>query len=239
MTDEPDELDLHAYVDNQLDEGSRFAVEAYLSKRPDLAARVMSDLSAKTGLRLLTRRSDPVPDVLMQQASSLANGRGAFWRRTMALSGLSIAAAVSWLVLTRDGPPAYVDMAISSHRVAMMRANMDSQVETRTLDHKELRSNAHIELPALPHDWNVTDVQLFPAGRNPALLVAIETSQGRKLSIFAVREVSDAPKIPQAVRDGNESVAFWRRGEMSYALMGKEDPGAIDQAAEALNESWS
>ncbi len=44
--------DIEAYVDDQLGAARRIEVEAYLSANPEIAARVMADLSIKGELRL-------------------------------------------------------------------------------------------------------------------------------------------------------------------------------------------
>src|SRR5258706_736456 len=46
------DTDLDAYVDDQLDVARRIEVEAFLSARPEAAARVMSDLRTRDELRL-------------------------------------------------------------------------------------------------------------------------------------------------------------------------------------------
>ena len=46
------DADLDAYVDDQLDASRCIEVEAYLSNKPDAAARVMSDLRTRDELRL-------------------------------------------------------------------------------------------------------------------------------------------------------------------------------------------
>lgn len=240
MTEKPSEFDLHAYVDDQLDVGQRFAVEAHLAENPALAAHVMGELSNRTGLRLLASDAGPVPSAILQQAEAIQErSPRSFWRKMVPLGGgVALAAALSALFIP-PGRPDYVDMAVASHRVAMMRAHMASQMETVALDHREILKRTRIDLPSLPADWHVTDVQLFPTGGSPALLVAVKTAEGRNLSIFALRERSAAPEIPDAVREGYESVAYWRRGDMSYALTGEEDPGIMDKAAEGLNRLWS
>ena len=68
MSEDPSEIELMAYVDGQLDPGRRFAVETRLSRRPDLAAQVMGDLSARTGLRLLAQDRAPLPEAMAAQA---------------------------------------------------------------------------------------------------------------------------------------------------------------------------
>ena len=57
-------------------------------------------------------------------------------------------------------------------------------------------------------------------------------------ALFALKSRSDAPKRPSAVWEGLQSVAYWRRNDMSYALTGQAEPGAIDARAETLVRSW-
>ncbi len=46
------ESDLHGYIDDQLSVQRRIAVEAHLSRHPEMAAQVMSDLRGRDELRL-------------------------------------------------------------------------------------------------------------------------------------------------------------------------------------------
>lgn len=240
MLDEPSEMDLHAYVDGQLDPGRRFAVESYLSENPPLAARVMGELGTRTALRLLADDPRPIPAEMVGKAAALQRRPArAFLRKAVPAGALSLAAAASAFLLLPGRPPAYVDMAVASHRVAMMRAHMASQVEAPTFDAGEILARTSIAVPTLPTNWQVTDVQVFPTDKAPALLVAVKTPEGRSMSIFATREASDAPERPDAVREGLQSVAYWRRGDMSYALTGDADPIAMDDTAEALARYWS
>jgi anti-sigma factor RsiW len=240
MIDEPSELDLHAYMDDALDAGRRFADETHLSDNPALAARVMGELSQRTALRLLGQDMAPLPAGLLTKATGLyGRSRQIFWRRAATVGGISLMAVTSAFLLISGRPPAYVGMAVASHRVAMMRADMPSQIEAPALDAREILASTRIALPTLPADWRVTDVQIFPAGDSAALLVAVRTAAGQQLSLFALRERSKAPEIPDAVREGAQSVAYWRRGDMSYALTGDTDPVALDRTAESLNQSWS
>ncbi len=240
MTDPVSEMDLHAYVDDQLDTGDRFAVETHLSGHPELAAQVMGELSTRTGLQLLSTSAAPLPAALAAQAADLAAPPArSIWRRSLPFAGGAMAATAAGLMLVPEGPPAYVDMALASHRVAMMRAHMVSQVEAPVLDYQEILASTQIHLPALPAHWQITDVQVFPTNGEPALMVAVRTDSGQTLSLFALRERSGAPAIPDAVREGSQSVAYWQRGDMSYALTGEDDPVQLDQTAEGLNRSWS
>lgn len=242
-TEEPGEIDYEAYVDGQLDLGRKLAVEDHLARHPDLAARMMSDLGARSALQLLLGRQPPASARLIGLAERVeADPVRPFWRRGRAFGGvaaLGLATAATLFLVQSDAPPGYVGHAVASHRTAMMRAAMASQVESPRFDAREILSNTRIAMPALPAGWRVTDVQLFPADRGPALLIAIRTTGGQPLSIFAVREQSEAPERPDAVREGAQSVAYWRHGDVSYALTGDEDPISIDAKAEALAQLWS
>ncbi|TIX79135.1 MAG: anti-sigma factor, partial [Mesorhizobium sp.] len=52
LCDPVTDADLDAYVDDQLDVARRIEVEAFLSARPEAAARVMSDLRTRDELRV-------------------------------------------------------------------------------------------------------------------------------------------------------------------------------------------
>ena len=241
MTEQPSEQDIHSYVDGLLDPGSRFAMERHLSGDPALAAHVMRELSTRTALRLLAGEPARAPAAMKRLAMQLQErAHGRFWRRAVPVSGgLAMAAALAAFLVLPHAPPSYVDMAVASHKVAMLRARMNSQIETPAIDYREIQVRTHIDLPALPADWQVTDVQLFPTRGAPALIVAVRTTDGRQFSLFATREKSSAPNIPDAIREGVQSVAYWRRGAMSYALTGEDEPGSVDAVAEHLNRFWS
>jgi anti-sigma factor RsiW len=238
MADQPSEFELHAYIDGQLDPARRFAIESQLMHDPERAAWVMGELSSRTGLQLLAEDSRPgAPAAIEQMAQLGKKPPKRFVRQGMIFGGLSLAAAASLVLAWPAGTPGYVDYAVSSHRIAMMRANMPSQIEAPTLDAREIETSTSIDLPVLPADWRVTDVQLFPTDEGPALQVAVTTGDGQRLSLFALKSRSDAPKRPSAVREGLQSVAYWRQNDMSYALTGDGDPGAMDARAETLVRS--
>ncbi|MEI9417667.1 anti-sigma factor family protein, partial [Mesorhizobium sp. Cs1321R2N1] len=58
LVDPVTDADLDAYVDDQLDVARRIEVEAFLSVRPEAAARVMSDLRTRDELRVALAGSE-------------------------------------------------------------------------------------------------------------------------------------------------------------------------------------
>jgi len=235
----PSDQEINAYVDRQLDTEGRFAVEDYLRQHPDLAARVMGDLGKRSALQLLAGKSEPLSPRLREAMQSGAPAAGSRWRRWAPAAGLSATGIAAALLVIFQGPPGYVEDALTSHMVAGMRADMASQLEAPKFDAREIRRATRISLPQVPADWKVTDVQLFPTERGPALVMALKTEEGDHLSLFATRGREGAPEQPDAVREGEHSVAYWRRGDMSYALVGDSNTAAIDARAEALARTRS
>jgi len=239
MTDRPSDMEIDAYVDGELDVERRFVVETQLARQPDLAARVMGDLSTRSALQMLGQDARPAPAYLKDTADQLVRAPKNRWRRLIpvGVASSSVAAALSVWMIGMDHPPSYVSYAAASHRIAMMRADMNSQIEAPLYDAKEIAANTRIAMPALPDGWHVTDVQLFPTDKAPALLMAVKTDEGQRMTIFAVHEKTSAPQQPDAVREGAQSVAYWGRGDMSYALTGDQEPRTMDETAEALADT--
>lgn len=238
--------EIEAYQDGELDLDRRLAVETFLARDVEAARRFFEDLRMRTSLRLLAGALGDAPPAMHRTAAILAKrleqrpARGLrqfFGPR--GLSGFAAAAALVAVVFLPAryviaSPPDYVGDAVEAYRTALLRERMPSQLESPRLDAAEIRRSTNISVPQLPAQWVVTDAQLFPTKKGPALQIMVRTPDDRTLSIFALRAPSDAPDQPEAVRHDGESVAYWREGEMSYAVTGGEDPEALDTIAEDL-----
>lgn len=242
-TDAIEWMEIEAYIDGELDLARRLAVEEHLARHPALAAQVMADFRNRTALMLLT---EPEPALSPPLANAVANvhGQGSpIWRRpSMGLGVMAMLGLVTMLGLqlkaTMTLPPDYVDVAAAFHRSIMDRHSSEPAPEVST-HAQAILSASRIAIPRLPADWRVTDAQMLHAKNAPAVLIAVQTTEGRGLSLFAIRERSSAPHEPDTVQTGEgQSVAYWRAGDISYALTGEEDPRKIDATADALADSW-
>jgi anti-sigma factor RsiW len=238
------EWELDAYLDGELDSSRALAVEDYLAQEPEAAARVMKDMALQRTLRLAQPRLDIAPAPLLAAASKLAARLNiARQRRRFAWLGAGAAAALIGGVVAFQGPdaqahaPAYVSDAVQAYRTGLLRADMPSQIEAPRFDKRDVRRFTQIRVPVLPAGWEVTDVQLFPSEDGPALQIMIRTSAHRPVSIFAVRSAERAPAKPVTIQRGRTSVAYWRHGDMAYALTGMEAPRALDIAAADLADN--
>jgi anti-sigma factor RsiW len=242
------DLEIEAYLDGELDAERSLAVEHHLAQSPEDAIRVMADIRIRSALRLAQEPFADAPhlNALAEELEDRLLGHGRMARifrpRRLAAGALLAAGVAATLVLTapwqaKASAPTYVAEAVEAYQTSLLRAQMASQIESRTFNAVEFRAATRIRVPRLPVNWQITDVQLFPSDDGPALQIMVRTETGEPVSIFAVKSEAVAPLKPLTVRHGGASVAYWRNGDIAYALTGMEAPAALDLAAEDLADN--
>lgn len=241
ISEPPSETELGAYLDGELDLPEQLRVEDYLASQPPAAAELMAHIRIRTALRLLARDdvASSEPTVLLPERASRFIPQPKLLRWCVrAAVAVAVVAGLGAVTLPTTSlfasPPEYVSDALMAHKTGLLRANMASQLETPIFDAEEILHSTSIRIPKLPEGWTITDVQVFPSDVGPSLQIMVRKPDQQDVSIFAVRAPSSAPSAPVAIRRGNESVAYWRNHEISYALTGAEPPEALDLAAEDL-----
>ena len=243
------ETDLHAYVDDQLGVQRRIEVEAHLSRHPQMAAHVMSDLRGRDELRLALADQVMVERPSTHDAArrlSHALSRDVLLGRLRRIAAVIAFIAVGWFGHAAVGsfgitesvasapPPAFVEDATRAHRTALVRASMHSQPGSPNYDREEIRSATAIVVPDLPKGWRVLDVQVFPSTYGPSVEMAIQSEALGTLSLFAVRPGSfNVRPITVAAEDGVAAI-YWQIGEVAYVLVGKAESRALENAAAGL-----
>jgi anti-sigma factor RsiW len=244
------EADLHAYIDDQLGVQRRIEAEAHLSRHPEMAARVMSDLRGRDELRVALADQGGFAGRTPTYEAALRLSRGLSrdelfgrLRRVAAIIGF---VAVGWFAHGEYGslgirasiasapPPAYVDDAARAHRTALVRASMRSQPAAANYDPEEIRSATAIVLPELPKSWQVTDVQIFPSTYGPSLEMAIRTDKLGTLSLFAVRPGGFNVRPATVAAENEVTAIYWQLGEVAYALVGGAESRSLEKAANDL-----
>lgn len=243
------EADLDAYVDDQLDGACRIRVEAYLAARPEAAARVMADLRTRDELRLaLALQPVPGRPATAEAARRLQRGlaRGRILQRLRRAAAVALLLAAGWGANEAVGPvsvtevnasappPPYVEDAMRAHETTVLRASMASQPGVTAYDADELRAATAIAMPALPDDWRVRDVQVYPSRFGPSLELAAEAGGLGLVSLFAIRPGSFDVVRPTLVPGPRISSAFFQIGDVAYVLVAAADAAALDRAAEGL-----
>ncbi|MGX5847870.1 anti-sigma factor family protein [Mesorhizobium sp. PL10] len=249
LRDPVTEADLDAYVDDQLDVTRRIEVEAFLSARPEAAARVMSDLRTRDELRLALAASTGMARPATTEVARRL-GRGLASRRVFAVlqraAAVAVFVAAGWLanglfgpllvtkVVASPPPPAYVEEAIRAHKTTLMREAMPSQLEAPNYNADEIRAATAIVMPSLPKDWTIRDVQIYPSRFGPSVEVALETKDMGLVSLFAIRPGTFDVVKPAIAPSGEISSAYFQIGEVAYAVVARSDVHDLDRAAETL-----
>ena len=249
------DIDLDAYVDDQIDVTRRIEVEAFLSARPEAAARVMSDLRTRDELRVALASSASLAgskgmarpataDAARRLDRGLARGRifGVLQRA----AAVAAFVAAGWLangiigpmsvtkVVASPQPPAYLEEAVSAHRTTLVRESMPSQPEAPNYNAGEIRAATAIVMPSLPTDWKVRDVQIYPSRFGPSVEMAVETKDMGLVSLFAIRPGTFDVVKPTIAPSGDISSAYFQIGEVAYAVVGRSEVHDLDRAAETL-----
>jgi anti-sigma factor RsiW len=243
------ETDLHAYVDDQLAVARRIEVEAHLSRHPDMAARVMSDLRGRDELRVALAEQQVTGRPATYEAArrlSRALSRDMLLGRLRRMAAVIAFMAIGWFAHAQFGglgitesiasapPPAYVEDAARAHRTALVRASMHSQPGLPDYDREEIRSATAIVVPDLPKGWQVLDVQVFPSTYGPSVEMALKTQDLGTLSLFAVRPGGFNVRPATVAASNDVTAVYWQIGEVAYALVGKAESRALEGAAGRL-----
>jgi FtsH-binding integral membrane protein len=247
------DLDLDAYVDDQLTGPQRSEVEAYLARHPERAARVMRDLALHRDLRRALA-PPPAPRPLLGAARRLAAARrrDAKLRRMLRLVPAVMLVGLGWLAHAGLGPlsvgesqasgpaPAMVTAALSAHEVSLLRAAMASQPEVTELDAEELRAATGIRLPGFDPDWTVRDAQVFPSPQGPGVEILFEAPGLGQVSHFAVRTGSFDVTLPRLVETPEQAIAWFQIGETAHVLIARADRAvALLDASRTLTDTIS
>ncbi|MBZ9747110.1 anti-sigma factor [Mesorhizobium sp. CO1-1-7] len=249
LVDPVTDVDLDAYVDDQLDVSRRIEVEAFLSARPDSAARVMSDLRTRDELRVALAGSEGMARPATADAARRLErglGRGRIFGVLQRAAAVAAFVAAGWLangivgpmsvtkVVASPQPPAYVDEAVQAHRTTLLRENMPSQTEAPNYNAGEIRAATAIVMPALPKDWKVRDVQIYPSRFGPSVEIAVDTKEMGLVSLFAIRPGTFDVVKPTMAPSGDISSAYFQIGDVAYAVVAKSEVHDLDRAAETL-----
>ena len=246
------EIDLQAYVDNELAPDRRMEVHAYLRCHEAEAAQIMSDLRTRDLLRLaLAESSLPPSGATVDAALRLERGlwRGRIVQRARKIAAVAVLVGFGWLAHAEVGqlgigrvaasalPPAYVTDAVMAHRATLVRASMHSLRGAAAYDPAEIRATTAIVLPTLPQDWQVADVQIFPSTFGPSVELVIRSETFGTGSLFAVRPGKFDVVPPTLVHKDDFTIAYWQVGEVAYALIAKAQPKDLSEVATALATS--
>ncbi|TWF49467.1 anti-sigma factor [Neorhizobium alkalisoli] len=246
------DADLNAYVDGQLDTAARLRVETYLADNPQAAARVMTDLSMRTSLKLAMSSNEMLGRAETREAArrlsaNLDSRRK--WAVVQRIAAVAVLVSVGWLANSSIGPfaprevnasvrtPPLLEEAIRAHETALVRQGMPSQPQVRAYEREDIRAATAIVMPELPNDWQVDDVQIFPSEFGPSVEARLHTGEGMVISLFAVRPGHFAVEPVKDISMANAEAAWWQIGDVAYAVVSSNAKSGLADEAELLKKS--
>ena len=249
MSEVVSEADLNAYIDDQLDNMRRLAVEDYLARNPQLASRVMADLRARDSLRLVLHAPMRAAEGATVEAAARLKHR-MMWRsfigklRKVAAVGLFM--TIGWFAReevkflhpgdmeTVDEAPVFVADALIAYRTEQMRAEMETPSAQLSYDPAAIEARMNIRIPQLPPNWSVNDVQIFPSHEGGSVEASIVAESLGRISMFAERMDSDRVLPPTLASNGAETTIYWQSGHEAVALTATGSRRPLQRAGWAL-----
>lgn len=237
------DLDIHAYVDNQIDPKRRSEVEAYLKTHPDAAALVedyrllsqsiqdlydpvLDDIPNKLILSPRTKQA-PKPRWLIQAAAVFA------WVALGSVIGWN--AHSPYLPLTQltnrqlvDGQERdLVRPASFAHAIYTTETKHPVEVGADQSQHLQdwlsKRMHTNIKAPDLNSSgFRLIGGRLLPSTDRMAAQFMYQRDDGNRITLYIRRGAWDSDQTTfHYSNQGGISVLYWIEGEMGYALSGE------------------
>lgn len=223
------EADLLAFLQGRLGPERTVVIADYLAERPERTADLLADARNTATLRMALSGSDkPAPPSLVAEARSLQDRlRGQRLLRRAAPFAAAVVLFVTgwtghamWQVTGPAGAPPLVEAALDVQAALELRHWMVSQPESAELNAQEIVAALGIDLPSLPEDWTVRDVQIVATPDRPAIAIVVDAPDFGRLMLLAVaRGAKDTEDPPTAFEYQGRTIALFERGRSSFVLV--------------------
>jgi len=237
---DPDiEADLLGFLQGHLDPDRTLAIADYLNDRPERTAQLLADAGNTAALRLaLSSAEDPAPPRLVAEAQHLqgrlrgqrALRRAAPFAAAMVLFAAGWTGHATWQTTGPTSAPPLVEAALDAQSALELRHWMVSQPESTDLNAQEIVAALGVDLPSLPEDWTLRDVQIVATPDRPAIAIVVDAPDlGRLLLMVVARSPEDTEEPPSAFEYQGRTIALFERGRSSFVLV--DESGHPDQLA--------
>lgn len=223
------EADLLALLEGRLGPDRTLAVADYLGERPERTAELLADMRTEAALRMaLSAADDPAPPRLVANAHRLQSRlRGQRLLRRVAPFAAAVllftagwTGHVAWQATGPAGAPPLVEAALDAQAALELRHWMVSQPENAELNAQEIVAALGVDLPSLPVDWTVRDVQIVATPERPGIAIAVDAPDlGRLLLMVVARVAQDTENPPTAFEYEGHTIALFERGRSSFVLV--------------------
>ncbi|HMV01539.1 MAG TPA: anti-sigma factor [Rhodocyclaceae bacterium] len=231
----PNEDELHAYVDGELETDRRAAIAAWLGDHPDAAARVADWQEQK---RLLFAAYGPImAEVPPPHLEAAANRRP----RASPPLGLRLAAAVGWLALgavigygvKATSPAREAGLSPIAHSAAIAHVVYTPEVrhpvevaadqEAHLVQWLSKRLGMPLRVPQLSADgFALVGGRLLPGESGPVAQFMYEDGSGKRLTLYVRADAAENRETAfRFALEGKVGVFYWLDGKLGYAISGE------------------
>ena len=238
-TDSEVEADLLALLQGKLGSDRTFAIADYLAERPERTADLLADARNTAALRIaLSGSDDPAPPQLLVEAHRLQARlrvqrllrRAAPFAAALVLFAAGWTGHAKWQATGPAGAPPLVAAALDAQAALKLRHWMVSQPENDELNAEEIVAALGIDLPSMPEDWTIRDVQIVATPDRPALAVMVDAPELGRLMLLAVaRSSKDFEDPPTTFQYQGRTIALFEHGRSSFVLI--DESGHPEQLA--------
>jgi anti-sigma factor RsiW len=238
------EMDLHAYVDGQLDASRRAEVEAYLAAHPEAAAEVQALRAQMQALHLRFDgvMNEPIPlrltNALLPRRRSHAMAAGFAW--------LACGLVAGWFAHGTMRPPAaaqtaFAKEALVAHTLYVSESRHPVEVsadqEAHLVAWLSRRLDAPIRAPDLQgQGFSLLGGRLLPGDDSPLAQLMYQAPSGERLTLTVTRAAKPQPDTGFKVMERNgTSVFYWVDRDYGYALSGGIDRSRLLAVARAVD----
>ena len=256
----PDDAELHAWVDGQLEPARRAAVEDRMAGDPDAARRVREWTEQRDALRGLHAEllEEPIPEHLLHVGERLhhRSSRVAHWQRWGGLAAsVALSFALGWAahgewqvkvasVATSPSATAFARQAVVAHAVFSPEVRHPVEVEAKQQDHLvqwlSKRLNRPLKLPNLAASgYELVGGRLLSGGGGPRAQFMYQNANGERVTLYvgAIDGASGKGMSETAFRFTTEAGVqsfYWVDQGFGYALSGKLPRQGLLVLAEAV-----
>lgn len=241
------EDELHAFVDGELPEDRRAAVEDWLSSHADDAALVAA---WRTQAEMIRARygsvaNEPVPERLTLERLASNGKRWKSIAAAAAIGAFMIGGIAGWMAhgASAAAPPAsdlFTEQALNAHRLYINEVRHPIEVranEAHLLPWLSRRVGATLRAPDLsPFGLSLLGGRLLPCRSGAAAaLFMYEGSSGERFTLY-VSKLKESQSALRYNESDNFALVRWVEGEVGYALSGPADKVRLKTIARSAYE---
>src|SRR4051812_30103372 len=235
------EDELHAYIDNELPAERRGDVEAWLSARPEDAARVQSWRAMAEALhaRYDSVLDEPVPKRLELDRLLQAPRRWVFGAIAAALVAFVAGGGAGWIAHGAAASPTPFQSltveALDAHRLYVVEVRHPVEVPGNERAHLQQwltrRCGWGVRAPELDAaGLKLVGGRLLPGPTGPASFLMYEGPTGERFTLYTSRAKLESAQMRYTAAE-NSGAMYWSEAGVGYVLSGPSDKDRLNQVA--------